>query len=429
MKRALLGCCLVLLVVNGCGKDDAVRPPAPQAGAVVTALATGEPVAGVKTLLVDELSNAPLAGPLLTDAEGRVTFDVRATVGLRVLVFGGLDWRVHSQDDWFGWPPDGGKIENGAAKVIADGIAHIVLRAATGQDGLPRIEGLIVDAVTGLPLSQAVVATTPFLNAYRGNSDPGADVTGDDGAFVAQEILFALNVETGDVTMVEQLFVTRVGYRPRTWRYIARPGDQTIDIRGVEIPLTPLAAEDTGVLTGRILKVDGLPAPAVLVGLGGAADAKSGVGVMGQMALSDNDGYYTFSNLPAGRYVVDPGFRPYDGSVADVLSPILDVAADQVATMEDLTVLTEIIPVGGADRVFSRAADELILRWSPVAEAATYTVVIDGVIVGQPAGTDAAFPIPANVPTGLHSWWIRATAADDTILGEMQETAWFRLTD
>jgi hypothetical protein len=235
---------LVGLTTSGCD-DDKTKAKGPTARVSVTARDTGEPLAGIKILAVDPNTNTPLAGPLFSDENGEASFGLLPREPLRFLVFGGLDWLVHSQEDWSGWQSPGSATAGPTAlEPITDGVARIVMRRGPPEDGLPRLSGRIVDAVTGAPLPQVVIGTRPFLTAYNSDTDPGADVTGVDGTFAVHEIIFARNLETGTLFQLQPLFVSKAGYRTIDWYYPNPLGVSGLNIIDLEIRLTPLSATD-----------------------------------------------------------------------------------------------------------------------------------------------------------------------------------------
>ncbi len=45
--------------------------------------------------------------PLLSDENGEADFGLAPQNHLRFLVFGGVEWLAHSQEDWYGWQSAG----------------------------------------------------------------------------------------------------------------------------------------------------------------------------------------------------------------------------------------------------------------------------------------------------------------------------------
>lgn len=424
----LLAAVSVGLTTTGCDED---KTRGPAARVSVTVRDTGEPLAGIKILAVDPGTNTPLAGPLISDQNGEANFGIAPQDHLRFLVFGGLDWRVHSQTDWYGWRSSVNATAGPTAlEPIGDGVARIVMRRGPIEDGLPSLAGRIVDAETGAPLSQAVIGTRPFLTAYNSDTDPGADVTGAAGTFAVHEIVFAQNPETGTVIQLQPLFVSKVGYRTIDWVYPRPLGMTGVNLIDLEIRLTPLSPSDNGRLTGRVLQ-DGAPAPGVLIGLGGTAADKNGVGFLGFTAVSDSAGHYEFSGLPTGRVVLHPGFPLADQFVPLSLTqtPIYDIGADQTTTALDLIVVTEIVPEIGNDTTFRRTEDDLRLIWSPVPGATSYTIWVNNVQTETTAGNRYEIPVPETAASGWYSWWVLAQADDERVLGQMQRSARFQIVD
>jgi len=411
-----LRCFLLLgsLLLISCSDDPVQPPPPPLAAVVVTELTTGEPLLGVKVVAMNATSNTVLGGPQLTDAAGRITFDFAPDQNTRYLVFGGLDWEIHHQSDW----------------TTTETATRIILRAATPHDGLPRIAGTVVDATTGAPLDRVFIGVSPQLIAYTGATDPGADVTGPDGTFLVQEIAFGTDPITGNLTQIDLLFVSRVGYRPRSWAYHHANGDNNLDITGTEITLTPIAAEDTGVLSGRVL-LNGLPEGGVPVGLGGVSRAKSGFGIPGQVAQTDESGQFTFNNLATGFYVVHPGFGLRDGyfSLTQARPSSFAVTAGKTTEAGDQQILWEIVPALGDNATVSRETGSLLLSWSPLAAAFVYQLSIDGEVAQTSFSNQLVWEIPADMPAGWHSWRVLAETESHNLLGVMQKASFWCLTD
>ncbi len=409
------------------GCDNSPTDPEPlTARVVVMALESGQRIAGVKVVALDPNTNSVLAGPLLTDADGLADFGIAPQPEIHYLVMAGLQWQMHKQDTW-SWSLD--KNDKNSPLPVYFGRRVIVLRPATPQDGLPRLAGRIVDADTGLPLAQTFVGTSPRPTAYNYESDPGDDVTGADGQFVAQEIAVAAHPVTGNLQQLDIMFISRAGYRPRSWVYEWANGDNNLDVTGLEIALTPLAESDRGELTGRIL-LRGEPVAHVQVGIGGFVADKAGVGLPGQATFTDADGRYRFTNLATGTYVVQPGYALFDGVFFpnQAGAAAVAVAHDQTSEVVDLEVLQEITP-WLPDRPFRRAEGSLRLEWSPVTDAATYEISLDGTEFAATPDSIYMWPIGGEMPDGWHYIRVQALSETGELLGLMQRESWFQLVE
>ncbi len=424
-SRSLLPLLCSLLLVGCDGDPMKIQVNDAPAEVVVTALETGEPVAGVKIVAVATADNLPVAGPFVTDTAGRIVFGLPPWKISGYLFFGGLDWQLHNQ-----YPPT---LKTAAAKTSPpeyNPLTRMVVRRSPPADGLPRIAGTVVDAVTGEPLHQAFIGTTPHLTAYNGRSDPGADVTGTDGAFRVQEIVFALHPETGNLTQVDLMFISRQGYRPRSWVYHHANGDNNLDISGVRIPLTPLSAADTGVLTGRIM-IDGAPRSQVWVGLGGFATDKNGVGLPGQTALTDTAGIFRFTGLATGTYVVDPGFMLQDRFVFpnQAQPQAYDVTSGQTTTAADLDIVWEIKTEYGAQTTFRIGAGTALLDWTPVRGAVEYAVYVERAAPVRTSEARLEWTISPTTVPGWYRWTVIAESDTGKLLGSMQKEVWMQLVE
>lgn len=413
------------LLFSGCDDDPSKIIVPPMAEVIVTDLETGESVAGVKVMAVNQYRNTPIAGPFNTNDAGQIFFDVPPGAVTGYVVFGGLEWRLHSQDTLFAKA----RLTEKTPPVEAH-LTRIVVRRTTPADGLPRIAGTVVDANTGTALNQAIVSTVPDLAAYNYAADSGSDVTTTNGSFVVQEIAFAANPETGNLIQLEWLFISRVGYQPRRWKYEPANGDNNLDISGVEIALTPLSDTDTGRLTGRLL-LDGEPVNNVWVGLGGYTTAKSGMGVLGQTAQTDVDGIYEFTGLAPGTYVVDPGFILYDQVVYSKRppQPVFDVSSGQTTTATDLKVYHEIIPFEGRDETFSISTTRALFSWTPVPNIFEYQVYIEGEEMVRTTATTLIWTIPPGTTPGWRRWRVNGVNEDGITLAYMQKTPSFQLVE
>ena len=387
------------------------------------ALGTNERITGVKFVAMDSQSNTVLAGPMITNENGEIDFGIDALPNIYYLAFSGLQWQVHEQATF-------SKAEKNSPLPLWAAPRRIIMRPTPALDGLPRIAGRVVDAVTGEPLDHVFIGNTILPTAYENRFDPADDVTATDGIFVSHEISVGANPVTGNLTQIDVLVISRAGYRPRTWVYEWANGDNNLDVTGAEIALTPLDENENGVLTGTVHR-QGVPAIGVQVGIGGIQPNKSGVGLPGQVAVTDTEGRYTFSGLAAGRYTVHPGFRLHDGVYLpnQIGWTSVDVANDQTREAPELVVLWEIDPALGADPTFSRAQGFLELTWSRVANATSYTLSINGTEFAEVADSYFRGPITGEMPDGWHFWRVEARSETGDVLGMMQREAWFQLVE
>ncbi len=420
------GFILVLMVAAAGCENDPVDPEPLTARIVVTELSTNAPIAGVKFIAMDRRTNTVAAGPYRTDAEGKIDFGTMPSPEHYYLAFGTLQWQMHDQTAYD--TSNAGWIKTSPPPFWTHP-RRITMRPAPPTDGLPRIAGRVIDSATGGPLEQVFIGTTPWLTAFNDENDPGDDVTTADGTFAVHEIAVAVHPVTGNLTQLDLLFLSKEGYRPRTWTYERANGDNNLDVTGVEISLTALAESDSATITG-VVRRDGRTADQVRVGLGGATANKSGVGIPGQVAITDVQGRYTFSDLPPGTYAIHPGFQRGDGVYfPGQAEATVTLAAGQNQTVPDLLVLGEISPAEAGLLVFSRGLNRLEFLWTPVTGATRYVLSIDGTEFAEVTESYFRGPITGEMPDGRHFWRVHALSETGEVLGLMQRESWFQLVE
>jgi hypothetical protein len=413
----------------GCdGGEDGGRPTFNPL-VVVADREDGTPQAGVKLVLMDAAANRPVRGPAVTDSTGWHLFRGVPAGRYAVLAFPDGDRAVHSTPGPFDLPrpgKDAAAAPAGLLAPLADHDPHISVHVFTHHrpdlaDPRPSVAGRIVDAATGGTLAAAFVSVAADIGAYLDLYAAADDVSDAEGAFAAGQVGFEIEPASGWWVQTEPLIVTREGYAPRTWRAEPLPPDHPLVLTGVEIALTALAEEDTGVLTGSVL-LDGVPAAGVPVGLacvGGeeGAPGKGNVGVPDRVATSDDAGVFAFAGLPAGRYAVRPGFLPGDGFVGN-LQPAGGAAVEPPAAtaLDPIAVRREILPLqpfhGGLV-----AAPLAALRWSAVAGADSYEVRLDRGILGTTADTEMPIPAGHHLAPGDHTWYVEAFTTGGAVVG------------
>ncbi|MBK7672145.1 MAG: hypothetical protein IPJ24_12325 [bacterium] len=431
---------LLCLTASGCGDD-----PQPGADLVIVNLeaeSTGLPVEGVKVLLMDASTNLPVAGPVVSDGAGRCLLTATDAGQLRLFVCGGALWEVHWQPDWYmllrtNPGQSTGDLRGLTAPAAIASTANmstslapaventVVLRLRGSPGGLPRFSGTVVDSETGLPLAQAFISLSPWTTGYGGGAAVSDDVTGADGAFAVHDIPVAMIGDTGVGFQVLPLIVSRAGYHTAHFVHTPPSGIDHPEVSGLVIELMPLGAEDNGTLTGRVLRA-GVPVAGLVVGLGSVSSAAKGaVGIAGRAALTGADGRFDFSGLPAGAYVVHPGFLVGDGAWFGGGAPAVDLASGGAGDAGDLVVLHEIAPVFGNPHDVAWADSMVTFRWTPVPGAARYGWFLDGELLAESAVETVTVNLSALAP-GLHAWQASAVDAADLAVGVMQNDAWFR---
>ncbi len=413
-----------LALLAGCSDEDEIIIVVTPDQVRVLDEADRQPVAGIEVVMMDPQSNVPVAGPVMSREDGYCLFDIEPSGAYRFLVFGGVDYRVHSLPDyWYG-----SKEKTSPSPPIT--LVEIKVSKVT-PDSLPRIAGQIVDASSGTPLGQVFISLSTFLTGYQGYTSASDDVTSDNGLFSVSQIPFAPHLDTGNLFQVNPLLFTRHGYRPVIWSYDPPNGSDNVDISGITITMTPLDSSDTGSISGRIMR-DGLAAEGIMVGLGVvdlAVTEKAGAGLPGWAAVTDQDGRYTIGELPAGTYYLQPGFALADGTFyPDQPGNVpRKVDSGQAIDVGDLIVLHEIEPQYPAHGHWS--IDPTFLDWTDVPGAQSYEVHFDGGVLPSTETSWTELPESLVISPGLHVWSVFAVNDKSELIGTNQIEAVFRMLE
>jgi hypothetical protein len=426
MVAAILGVALL----TGCSDDEDQGYGKQPVLVRVTDEVDGSSVAGVKVIVMDPVANIPLSGPVVSGTDGFCQFGPATRDELRFLVFGGVDYRVYSLPN--GWLTK--RDAEDRTLLAPDGksdpvrFTEVQVRKVA-PDSLPRIAGTVVDGGTGAPLNRVFVSLSPYMSGYQGATSASDDVTGSFGKFSVSQVPFLVDSQTGNLFQVEPLRFTRQGYRPLVWKFDPPNGSENVDISGVTISMEPVSAEDTGSLSGMIL-LDGLPATGIVVGLGVVAmpgKDKAGPAMTGWTAVTDTEGNYTISGLPAGVYLLRPGYLLNDGAffpsqagnIPRQVNQGEDILADDLVVLHEITA---VYPPHG----FRTSARPDSLFWTSVFGATNYEVSIDGTTL--PWATTNALEIPESVliNPGLHFWTVLAIKDQSEIVGATQLQPLFR---
>jgi hypothetical protein len=264
------------------------------------------------------------------------------------------------------------------------------------------------------------------------------DVTDTDGAFHVADIPFALDPVSGHPIQLAPLLVSREGYAPTAWFLDPRPGDDRLDIEGVQITLAPLDGSEAGELGGRVLSrgqpVAGLPVGVVFLAgpeIGGTAAARLAAaqgagsapgnssfplplgqpGQPGRTDVTDEAGEFRLTGLVPGWYLVHPAYQDDDGytvirTAMDLTVLVTVEAPGEVPELAVLRTLEPLAPPRGAI-----LADTLrTFAWTAVAEADSYLVALDGSVVASVGSARYLLPLEGRLSPGPHSW--EAAAVD-----------------
>jgi hypothetical protein len=393
------------------------------------------PLPGIKVVLMDGPTGSVVAGPVVSDDEGRCSFPGLDGGPYEVLPFAGSRhqvvtiepsrwdlryWSVKSHGVWPGAPD---KTPPAAAGPV------VLLETLTNPGGLPRITGTVTDAVTGVPLEAAFVSLYPLTGGYAGNTGVHDDVTLDDGVFTVTEIPFAQDPENGHLVQIRPLLVHCQGYRPRSWLHQAANGDNNLDISGVNITLEPIDPTLTGGLQGRVLLL-GEPAAGVVVGITVAAGGKSAVGQPGLSVLTDQEGQYSMSGVPEGHFFLDAGYRVMDGVVSYFPQGHQThlVEAGQVTMAGDIFLLHEIqlyVPAAGGWYLDSSVM--FPMQWSPVPGAVRYQVMVDRGMIGESTTNRLEEPEDFLLSSGRHTWSVAAFDEEGRQIGMVEALGRFNV--
>jgi hypothetical protein len=426
--------------VTGCSDDDEKKA---MGGGNPPVLVLNEedrtPVAGVKVMVMDPLTNTPLAGPVVTDSDGYARFSGLPVGRYPVMAFGGLRWAFLGhvpemlqvveppRSKTMGQTSGGGLLA--PATVDAPSLGPMRFFAeSTLRDSLPRFRGVVRDAATQAPLGQAFLGQSSVPTGYRLNTDYRDDVTGPDGAFSVSGLPIAVDPQTGNLIQVQPLKIVRHGYRPVHYVHDFPNGSDETDISGLVIDLEPVGSADTGVLFGQIIR-DGEPLADVPVALGFARPGeKAGPGLTGWSAVTDTSGRYRIEDLPPGIYNVLAGYLVGDGAVFGGRVPQVEVGEGTEVEVGVHGVVYEIESgVPGQGAVLSGKPE--YLAWNAVPGAASYTLSLDYGPLGD--ATENLFTIPpeTEIGPGLHVWEVGALDGDGQLVGRSQVRFLFRVEE
>ncbi len=460
----LSGCEHGSLLSNTLSRDAAAgKDRSETVTVVVSDRLDGEPRAGVKIVLMDADANVPCCPPLATDENGSTTFTDIPAGHYAVVVFPGAEYDVYHLPGTFHLPPAPdekwpmglvighdvpGLVTEPGTEPGADDTRffHVLTRDRNPPGGLPRIQGTVVDGESGEPLAGAFLALYPEFAAYLGQVNVWDDVTLADGLFSVSNIPFAQDPYSGDLIQVLPVFAMHDGYWPVPYIHELAPGDDNVNIIGVVIELFPDEGIGTSALTGTMV-FDGEPAPNVTVGLsyygplrvaGGKgmlndrfpdrlADEKSSVGMPGRTTVTDANGTFLFSELPAGGYFAFPAFRA--GDEHTFYDPennyVRLVGPGQTVDTGPLNMVRTIRQKWPAPAAVL-PPPVTVLAWSTVKEADRYLVYLDYELVGSvESATYLELPGDEVLYDGHHIWAVVAKKSDGTIVGITKQSTRF----
>ncbi|MCB1150523.1 hypothetical protein KDK88_03195, partial [bacterium] len=134
-------------------------------------------------------------------------------------------------------------------------------------------------------------------------------------------------------------------------------------------------------------------------------------------------------DLETGVWLLEPAFLPED-PWTPLPSParVVTVAADSTVITADLPVLPVVLaahPRPGAQNVPSMP----VLRWTGVAAADSYRVVLDNAVLRRTADTHLVLDADQALAPGVHLWWVAAESAGGEVVGLTDAYQLFRVGD
>jgi len=410
----------LLLLALAAGCDDA--GPLPVYVTRVLAVDAWErtPVTGVDVFLVDMDTGRIAAPPAPVDAAGRAE--------VAGLPDGRYAWFVRQGAGWTlaGLPPRAKLLPPGAA--ATPGLSTLELRR-TRVGGAIRIGGRVLDGETGLPLGGVVIGLPGWPSRWDGLLPLPGDVTAADGTFLVHDVPFLEDPDGDDPpTQLQPLIFQAQGRAPRALRFEA-PGFDFQEITGVEVVLIKTSPAGAGHVEGRVTHA-GEPVAGVAVAAAWTGqEAKSGLAHPGLTAVTDAAGRFRLQDLEPGVWLLEPAFLPED-PWTPLPSParVVTVAADSTVITADLPVLPVVLaahPRPGAQNVPSMP----VLRWTGVAAADSYRVVLDNAVLRRTADTHLVLDADQALAPGVHLWWVAAESAGGEVVGLTDAYQLFRVGD
>lgn len=374
----LLGLC-ISASTSGCDDDDrSVIDPGPgeqRTGTLLGSLVRGEDGGAIGLLEVSLFDLGSFRPVALTRADSTGAF------GFADLAPGDYLPVVHASDRaLFGLPRARFRFTAGETLRV---VLPLVPRGEP-QDSTVELRGRVLDAQTDDPIALARVemsAFEPGLNwsEFRGNTTQLEPLTDDDGRFRLVAIQTGLRFDEntgGFVEMVPSWRVTAPGYRA-----LSVDGVELADLR-TEVVVRLEPGSDAGVITGRVVDVDGNARVGVRVHAEWRAESGQvfKAGSFGRLipneasAVSDSAGHFRFEGLPGGRFNVLAGALADDGWVG-VMKTGVEIEGDSLLARAGAIIAQPALgilePTDG-----EHVTGSLTLRWEPVPGAVAYIVTL-----------------------------------------------------
>jgi hypothetical protein len=301
----------------------------------------------------------------------------------------------------------------------------------------PALVGRVFDPSTGLPIARAMVdlgssAGPPLSNRgslfseLDGQTGTLNQVTDRRGIFRLWPVWFFAGPQ-GEIRSPE-LLISAPGYRG-----YSHPGF-TSEVELLDTLLVALEpGRDQGVVTGRLVDLDGGPVPGLRVGLEwtrveglsanagpvkpGAARALPEVILQNAVGVSDELGRFRIEGEPAGFFKIMAAYPRDDGWLGQY-GPSAEIAAGGVADVGDIIVVRAITTLSPLDGAI--VAVPLTLSWDAAPHALTYFTTVqrpDGTAVqGGPFSDPRTNPPDGLVSDpGVYLWIVQAFAGRDEV--------------
>jgi len=421
---------------------------------------TGQSRSGVKVAVLDALTNQLRALPKVTDQAGHTTFAALPAGHYAVVVFPGDELGVYNLPGSFylsstsnqKWPiglVTGHSYQQTdfSSESPPDHEFYVQTYDRTQPGGLPRIQGMVVDANTGEMLVGAFVSQMPGFSAYLGQIDVWDDVTLSDGLFAISDIPFAQDPQSGQLFQVIPFQIMCEGYWPRPYLHQLASGDDNLDITDVIIEMSPEDESGSGILNGTLVCA-GQPLSNVVVGLcyygpipelagwqnqtiphsDGVcfSSSKSNIGLPGKTSTTDHNGFFQFDGLLPGGYFPYPAYLP--DSDYQFFDPenneIRAVAAGETVAMGQLAMVQTVRQIWPAPAAI--LTDPVsFFAWTELKTGDSYLIYLDNYLIGT---TDCGYfelPTGEAVTTGHHIWDIFVLDRNGTTMGLSKRRAYF----
>jgi len=298
---------------------------------------------------------------------------------------------------------------------------------AAAQEPTGRIEGRVVNAVTGEPV-QRVNLTLRMTTSPEGS--PRTAVSDAEGRFLFE------GLPSGTYGLLGQ----RTGFVIQTYESqppISRPTLLRISagqaVKGLEFKLVPQA-----VITGKVVNAEGEPVSRAMVRAAATGGARGSPPLLRGMATTNAAGEFRIAGLPAGRYILAASHMPTPAITRDAVTPqevlitsyypSADTASEstlpEVTAGQELTGITIQMRKGrvyGVEGTVLAAAarnlSDLTVRLLPrdmMRRATAPTTILSG----GPIKTDGAFEI-RNVEPGEYTLILTPSSGPWTALARL----------